>query len=73
MNRKEEPPDKYQCLKVPIQKIIKPHPDTKTLEIINDAVMRTNYITTKSYFYYDYGYWKSIIIIKKFHLLQKTL
>ena len=50
MNRKEEPPDKYQCLKVPIQKIIKPDTDTKTLEIINDAVMRTNYITTKSYF-----------------------
>ena len=50
MNRKEEPPDKYQCLKVPIQKILKSDTDTKTLEIINDAVMRTNYITTKSYF-----------------------
>ena len=50
MNRKEEPPDKYQCLKVPIQKILKSDTDTKTLEIINDAVLRTNYITTKSYF-----------------------
>ena len=50
MNRKEEPPDKYQCLKVPIQKILKSDTDTKTLVIINDAVLRTNYITTKSYF-----------------------
>lgn len=50
MDRKKEPPDKYQCLKVPIQKILKLDTDTKTLEIINDAVMRTNYITTKSYF-----------------------
>jgi hypothetical protein len=49
MNRKKEPPDKYQCLKVPIQKILK-SADTKTLAIINDAVLRTNYITTKSYF-----------------------
>ena len=50
MNRKEEPPDKYQCLKVPIQKILKSDTDTKNLAIINDAVLRTNYITTKSYF-----------------------
>jgi len=58
MNIKKEPPDKYQCLKVPIQKILKPDTDTdtKTLKIINDAVLRSNYITTKSYFYYDYGY-----------------
>jgi hypothetical protein len=47
MNKKEEPPDKYQCIKLPIQKIIRP--DTITLERINDAVSRTNYITTKSY------------------------
>jgi len=50
MNRIKEPPDKYQCLKLPIQKILKSDTDTKTLEIINDAVLRTNYITTKSYF-----------------------
>jgi hypothetical protein len=50
MNRKEEPPDKYQCLKVHIQKILKSDTDIKTLSIINDAVLRTNYITTKSYF-----------------------
>jgi hypothetical protein len=48
MNVKEKPPDKYQCIKVPIQRILKK--DTNTLEIINDAVSRTNYITTKSYF-----------------------
>jgi NADH:ubiquinone oxidoreductase subunit len=48
MSRKEEPPDKYQCIKVPIKSILKN--ETKTLERINDAVMRTNYITTKSYF-----------------------
>ena len=29
MSIKEEPPDKYQCLKVPIQKILK-SADTKT-------------------------------------------
>jgi hypothetical protein len=52
MNKIKEPPDKYQCLKLPIQKILKLEQDTntKTLEIINDAVLRTNYITTKSYF-----------------------
>jgi N-acetylmuramoyl-L-alanine amidase len=48
MNVKEKPPDKYQCIKVPIQRILKK--ETNTLEIINDAVSRTNYITTKSYF-----------------------
>ena len=52
MITEKKPPDKYQCLKVPIQKILKSDrdTDTKTLAIINDAVLRTNYITTKSYF-----------------------
>ena len=50
MITEKKPPDKYQCLKVPIQKILKSNTDTKTLAIINDAVLRTNYITTKSYF-----------------------
>jgi len=48
MTIKEEPPDKYQCIKLPFQRILKP--STKTHAIINDAVSRTNFITTKSYF-----------------------
>ena len=66
MNRKEEPPDKYQCLKVPIQKILKSDTDTKNLAIINDAVLRTNYITTKSYFLLR------LWVLEKYHNNQKV-
>jgi hypothetical protein len=68
MNRKEEPPDKYQCLKVPIQKILKSDTDTdtKTLAIINDAVLRTNYITTKSYFLLR------LWVLEKYHSNQEV-
>jgi hypothetical protein len=65
MNRKEEPPDKYQCIKVPIQKILKSDTDTKTLAIINDAVLRTNYITTKSYFLLR------LWVLEKYHTNQE--
>ena len=66
MDRKKEPPDKYQCLKVPIQKILKSDTDIKTLEIINDAVMRTNYITIKSYFLLR------LWVLEKYHNNQKV-
>lgn len=43
--------DKYHCIKIPLDKILYHDCSTdKILHIINDAVMRTNYITTKSYF-----------------------
>ncbi len=44
----KEPPDKYKCIKVPLHKIIKPN-DQTTFNIINNAVYRTNTITTKAY------------------------
>ena len=41
-----KPPDKYKCLKVNIKSIIK---NNDILDIIEDAVISTNFITTKSY------------------------
>lgn len=42
--------DKYQCLKLPLQKILyKDCSMNNILDKINDVVMRTNYITIKSY------------------------
>jgi len=45
----KEPPDKYSCIKLPIHKIIRNENYDSTLTIINDAVMRTNYIIYKTY------------------------
>ena len=51
MSIKDEPPDKYQCLKIPIRNILhKDIDNNETIQIINNAVMRTNVITTKTYF-----------------------
>ena len=50
MYKKVKPPDKYRCIKLPIQKIIKSDLPIDVLERINDAVSRTNTITTNSYF-----------------------
>lgn len=51
MSIKDEPPDKYQCLKIPIRNILhKDIDNNETIQIINHAVMRTNVITTKTYF-----------------------
>jgi len=55
MNSKNEPPDKYRCLKLPISSIIYKNDDkkeatTKTLETLQNAILRTNSITTKTYF-----------------------
>ena len=46
---KEEPPDKYQCLKVPVSSIIRKE-DKITLEVLQNAIIRTNNITTNTYF-----------------------
>ena len=50
MYEKVKPPDKYRCIKLPIQKILKSDLPIDVLERINDAVSRTNIITTNSYF-----------------------
>ena len=50
MYEKVKSPDKYRCIKLPIQKIIKSDLPIDVLERINDAVSRTNIITTNSYF-----------------------
>jgi hypothetical protein len=50
MYEKVKPPDKYRCIKLPIQKILKSDIQIDVLERINDAVSRTNIITTNSYF-----------------------
>jgi hypothetical protein len=52
MNSKKEPPDKYRCLKLPITSIL--YKDTKevveNMDILQNAIIRTNAITTKTYF-----------------------
>jgi len=50
MYEKVKLPDKYRCIKLPIQKILKSDIPIDVLERINDAVSRTNTITTNSYF-----------------------
>ena len=50
MYEKVKPPDKYRCIKLPIQKILKSDIPIDVLERINDVVSRTNIITTNSYF-----------------------
>ena len=44
---KDKPPDKYVCLKLPIQNIIH---NEDILNVLENAVLRTNSITTKTYF-----------------------
>ena len=46
MVKKKKPPDKYNCIKVPFDKIIK---DNDTKDKIFDCVVRTNKITIKTY------------------------
>ena len=46
MVKKKKLPDKYNCIKVPLDKIIK---DTDTVDKIFDCVVRTNKITIKTY------------------------
>ena len=46
MVKKKKPPDKYNCIKVPFNKIIR---DNDTKDKIFDCVVRTNKITIKTY------------------------
>ena len=55
MSSKKEPPDKYRCLKLPITSILikdkdKQIVDKEQMEILQNAIIRTNAITTKTYF-----------------------
>jgi N-acetylmuramoyl-L-alanine amidase len=55
MNSKKEPPDKYRCLKLPITSILikdkeKEQEVNDNMVILQDAIIRTNAITTKTYF-----------------------
>jgi hypothetical protein len=44
----KKPPDKYKCIKLPITSILNNKESQKIFNSIQDAVYRTNYITTKT-------------------------
>ena len=73
MPSKKEPPNKYQCLKLPISSILyKDNEEVKeNMEILQKAIIRTNAITTKTYFLLRF--FINIIIIKKFLKLLQIL
>ena len=50
MNSKKEPPDKYRCLKLPISSILYKDNIKEYMKILQNAIIRTNAITTKTYF-----------------------
>jgi len=52
MTSKKEPPDKYRCLKLPISSILYNNNEDgkKNMDILQKAIIRTNAITTKTYF-----------------------
>ena len=52
MKSKKEPPDKYRCLKLPISSILyKDNEEVKKhMDILQNAIIRTNTITSKTYF-----------------------
>jgi len=55
MITKDKPPDKYKCLKIPIQSILYNTSNYENINkdnliILDDAITRTNNITTKTYF-----------------------
>jgi hypothetical protein len=58
MSVKKEPPDKYRCLKLPISYIlIKNKEEVKeNIDILQNAILRANNITSKSYLHY----WKDL-------------
>ena len=71
MSSKKEPPDKYRCLKLPITSILfsnkeKEEEVKENMEILQNAIIRTNAITTKTYFLL------LIIISKFFNILTPT-
>ena len=53
MSTKKEPPDKYRCLKLPITSILYDNNEKEVkenMEILQKAIIRTNSITSKTYF-----------------------
>jgi hypothetical protein len=51
MTTKKDPPDKYRCLKLPITSILPNNEEVKeNMEILQKAIVRTNAITSKTYF-----------------------
>ena len=51
MSSKKEPPDKYRCLKIPITSILYKETEVnENMDILQNAIIRTNKITTKTYF-----------------------
>ena len=52
MSFKKEPPDKYRCLKLPITSILYSDKEEvkENMDILQNAIIRTNKITTKTYF-----------------------
>ena len=53
MATKKEPPDKYRCLKLPITSILYDNKEKEmkeNMEILQKAIVRTNSITSKTYF-----------------------
>ena len=55
MSSKKEPPDKYRCFKLPITSILfsnkeKEEEVKENMEILQKAIVRTNAITSKTYF-----------------------
>jgi hypothetical protein len=52
----KKPPDKYKCIKLPITSILNKNEESqKIFNTVQDAVYRTNYITTKNKFVIEIG------------------
>ena len=68
MNSKKEPPDKYRCLKLPISSILYKDKEVKeNMETLQKAIIRTNAITTKTYFLLR------LWVLHKYHSNQEYL
>uniref|UniRef100_A0A6C0H659 Uncharacterized protein n=1 Tax=viral metagenome TaxID=1070528 RepID=A0A6C0H659_9ZZZZ len=67
MNSKKEPPDKYRCLKLPISSILyNDNEEVKeNMEILQKAIIRTNAITSKTYFLLR------LWVLRKYHNSQE--
>ena len=63
MTIKKEPPDKYSCIKLHISSIFKQNDENieENMNILQNAIIRTNSITSKTYFLLR------IWILKKYH------
>ena len=70
MSSKKEPPDKYRCLKLPITSILYDNKEKEVNEnmvILQNAIIRTNAITTKTYFLLR------LWVLHKYHNNQEIL